>query len=194
MAAKVAENLEWSYQIAREIIGFGHCRSKSRYNERIVEKQYKPGSLVRVVQDTHPYGVLSKLIPKFAGLCEVLEVRGPTLTLRELDTNKVFTAIHDAVLASTLSRPEVPLQAKLLAELPNTLNVESSAEDLEVAASRICVCLPMTSGCPLPHRKFRSKNTSISPRRPLSVLYCRRNSPLVLSVMVVSLHVSRPLI
>ena len=56
MAAGVAENLEWSYQIAREIIGFGHRRAESRYNERMVENQYKQGILVRVVQHTHLYG------------------------------------------------------------------------------------------------------------------------------------------
>ena len=39
ITAEVAENLEWSYQIAREIIGFGHRRAESRYNERMVEKQ-----------------------------------------------------------------------------------------------------------------------------------------------------------
>ena len=59
MAAEVTENLEWSYQIAREIIGFGHRRAESRYNERMVEKQYKPGNLVRVVQHTHLHGVPS---------------------------------------------------------------------------------------------------------------------------------------
>ena len=48
MAAEVAENLEWSYQFAREIIGFKHRRAESRYNEKIVEKQYKPGSLVSI--------------------------------------------------------------------------------------------------------------------------------------------------
>ena len=32
MAAEVAENLEWSYQIAHGIIGFGHRRAESRYN------------------------------------------------------------------------------------------------------------------------------------------------------------------
>ena len=37
MAAKVAENLEWSYQISHEIMGFKHCRAESRYNERMVE-------------------------------------------------------------------------------------------------------------------------------------------------------------
>ena len=82
MAKEVAENIEWSYQIACEIIGFGHRSAESRYNERMVEKQYKPGNLIRVVQHTHLYGVPSKLNPKFSGLCEVLEVRGPTLTLR----------------------------------------------------------------------------------------------------------------
>ena len=65
MAAKVAENLDWSYQIAREIIGFGHRRAESRYNERMVENQYKPGNLVCVVQQTHLYNVPSKLSEVF---------------------------------------------------------------------------------------------------------------------------------
>ena len=63
-----------------------------------------------------------------------------------------------------------------------------------LAASRICVCLPMTSGCPLPDRKFRPLWTLISSRHPLSVLHCRRRNPLlILRVMFVSLHVSCPL-
>ena len=74
----------------------------------------------------------SKLNPKFSGLCEILEVRGPTLTLRDLDTNKVFTASHDAVRVSTLSRPAIRLQVEPPAELPNTQNTESSAEDLKI--------------------------------------------------------------
>ena len=98
----------------------------------MVEKQYKLGSLVRVLQHAHPYGVPSKLNPKFSGLCEILEVRGPTLTLRELDTDKVFTASHDAIRASTMSRPEVPLQAEPPVEPPNTQNAEASDEDLEI--------------------------------------------------------------
>ena len=102
MAAVVAENLVLPYQIARELIGVGHRRAESRYKERINEKQYTPVNLVRVVQHTHLYGVPSELKPKFSGLSEVLEVRGPTLIQRELDTNKIFTASHDAVRASTL--------------------------------------------------------------------------------------------
>ena len=50
MAEKVAENLEWSYKIAREIIGFGHSLAESSYNERMVEKQNTLESLIRVLQ------------------------------------------------------------------------------------------------------------------------------------------------
>ena len=83
MASEVVENLAWSYQIAREIIGFKHRRAEPRYKERMVEKQYKPGSLVRVVQHKHPYGVPSKLNPKFSGFCKIFELGGPTLILRK---------------------------------------------------------------------------------------------------------------
>ena len=106
-AAELAEDLEWSYRVAREVIGLGHRRAETRYNERVVAKQYKPGVLVRVLVHTHPHGVPSKLNAKYSGLCEVLEVRGPTLTLRELDTQRIFTASHDAVRASTLP-PRAP--------------------------------------------------------------------------------------
>ena len=106
-AAELAEDLEWSYRVAREVIGLGHRRAESRYNERVVSKQYKPGVLVRVLVHTHPHGVPSKLNAKYSGLCEVIEVRGPTLTLRELDSQRVFTASHDAVRASTLP-PRAP--------------------------------------------------------------------------------------
>ena len=67
-------------------------------------------TLVRVIQRTHPSGVPSKLNPKFSGLCEVLEVRGPVLKLRELDSQREFTANHDAVRRSSL-------QARMMASL-----------------------------------------------------------------------------
>ena len=132
MVSEVAENLDWSYHIAREIINFGHRRVKSRYNERKVEKQYMPGSFVRVLQLTHPYGVPSKLNQKLSGLFEILEVHGLTQTQREFDTDKVFTASHDAVRGSTLSQPEIPLQAKLPAKMSNTQNAESSVEKIQI--------------------------------------------------------------
>ena len=66
---------------------------------------------MRVVQRTHLSGVPSKLISKYSGLCEVLEIRGPVLTLRELDSRKVFTAHHDAVRSSLLSQPDAQLPA-----------------------------------------------------------------------------------
>ena len=87
MAAKVAENLEWSYQIAREIICFKHRRDESSNNVSLVKKQYKPTNLVCLLQHTHSNEVPSKVYPKFSGLCEIFEVRGLTLTLRNLDTD-----------------------------------------------------------------------------------------------------------
>ena len=194
MAAEVAENLVWSYQIAREIIGFGHRRAESRYKDKIVEKQYKPGSLVRVVQHTHPYGVPSKLNSKFSGLCKVLEVRGPTLTLRKLYTNKVFTASHDAVRTSTLSRPEVPLQAELPAELPNALNAESSAEDLEVGCVENLRLFADDEWLPPSASQIPSLiDLDLTPPPAVSSPLSQTQLTLVFSVMFVSLHVSRPL-
>ena len=102
-ASELAEDLEWCYRIARECTGFRHRRAEQQYNERAVEKQYAPGTLVRVVQDTHSRDTPSKLAPKYYGLCEVLQVRGPVLTLREIDTQRTFTANHDSVRRSTLT-------------------------------------------------------------------------------------------
>ena len=97
-AAELAENLEWSYKVAREIIEHRHKRAESRYNERVVKRVYQPGCLVRVLQHARNRNTPSKLDTKYSGLCKVLEVRGALLTLRELDTRRVFTANQDAVL------------------------------------------------------------------------------------------------
>ena len=37
-AADLAEDLEWSYNVARKVIGHGHRLAESRYNERVVER------------------------------------------------------------------------------------------------------------------------------------------------------------
>ena len=66
---------------------------------------------MRVVQRSHLSGVPSKLNPKYAGLCEVLKIRGPVLTLRELGSLKVLTANHDAVRSSSLLQPDAQLPA-----------------------------------------------------------------------------------
>ena len=121
-AVELAEDLKWSYKVAREIIGHGHKRAESRYNERVVEHAYQPGCLVRVLQHARNRNAPSKLDAQYSGLCEVLEVRGALLTLRELDTRRVFTANHDAVRRSTMSRaaaPQVP--ADRAAPLPPVL-------------------------------------------------------------------------
>ena len=68
-------------------------------------------------------------MPKFSGLCEVLEVRGATLTLRELDSRKIFTASHDAVRDSTVSLLEEPQLAVLPTECRNSQYSEPICKD-----------------------------------------------------------------
>ena len=82
----------------------GYKRVESRYNERLVERAYQPGCLVRVLQHARNRNAQSKLDTKYSGLCQVLEVCGALFTLRELDTRRVFTANNDAVCRSTMSR------------------------------------------------------------------------------------------
>ena len=83
LAVELTDDLEWAYTLERETIKHKHCKAENRYNERVVKKLDSPGSLVRVIQNTHPTGVPSKLNPKYSGICEVLEIRGPILTLQK---------------------------------------------------------------------------------------------------------------
>ena len=108
VASELAEDLEWYYRIAREVIGHGHKRAEYRYNERVVERAYQTGCLVRVLQHPRNHNVPSKLDAQYSGLYKVLEVRGALLTLRELATQRVFTANNDAVRRSTMTLPAVP--------------------------------------------------------------------------------------
>ena len=111
----LAENLEWAYRVAREVSGFQHACAETRYNQRLVEKLFKIGDLVRVVRHGLVAGAPSKLAAKYSDLCEMISVRCALLTLRELNTRRVFTANHDAVLKSTLSHPTRHLQSPAVA-------------------------------------------------------------------------------
>ena len=104
-ANNLVEDLEWSYGVAREVSGLQHCRSENPYNERVVDKLYAPGAYVRVLQHGRHFGAPSTLVPPYSGLCEVVEVRGPMLSLRELDSQRIFTENHDAVRLSSLRPP-----------------------------------------------------------------------------------------
>ena len=104
----LSEDLEWAYIVAHEVIETQHKRAKTRYNDHVVERLFKPGVFVRVLQHGRNYGAPSKLVPHSSGLCEVLALTGPILTLRELDTRREFTANHDAV--------------RLLSLIPNRLH------------------------------------------------------------------------
>ena len=108
LAAELTEDLEWSYRVAREVIGLGHRRLENRSNKHLVERTYPVGSLLRVLLHSRSRTAPLKLEPQYSGLCEVVEVRGSILTLRELDTHRVFTANHDSVRRSTLVRPAAP--------------------------------------------------------------------------------------
>lgn len=101
----LVEDLEWCYSVAREVSGHQHRRSEARYNERVVDKLYEPGLYVRVLKHGRHFGTPSKLVAPYSGLCEVIRVRKPVLTLRELDTRREFTANHDAVRPSSLRPP-----------------------------------------------------------------------------------------
>ena len=101
-ANSLVKNLEWLDRATRKTTGLQHRRSEARDNEHLVEHLYTPGALVRVLQHCRHFGALSKFVAPYSGLCEVLEVKGPVRTLRELDSQRVFTASHDAVRLSTL--------------------------------------------------------------------------------------------
>ena len=107
-AAELAENLEWSYKVAREIIWHRHKRAKSRYNERVVKRAYQPGCLVRMLLHACNCNVPSRLDTQYSVLCEVMQVSGALLTRRELKTQRIFTANYDAIRRSTMTRPAAP--------------------------------------------------------------------------------------
>ena len=60
-AADLAEDLEWSYRVAQEVINHEHRRAESRYNKRVVKLAYPFGKLVRVLLHVHHCNVPSKL-------------------------------------------------------------------------------------------------------------------------------------
>ena len=60
-AFELAEDHEWFYRVAREVIWHGHKRAETRYNKYIVERAYQPGCLVRVLQHARKRNVPSKL-------------------------------------------------------------------------------------------------------------------------------------
>ena len=92
-------------------MGTQHKRAETRYNDHVVDKIFKPNVFVRVFQHERNYGAPSKLELHYSNLCEVLAVRDPILTLRELDTRREFTANHDAVRLSSLMPNRLPVAA-----------------------------------------------------------------------------------
>ena len=191
ITADVAKNLEWSYQIAREIINFGHRRAESRYIEKLVEQKYKPENLVLEVQHTQVYGVPSSSTrssldsAKFSKYATRLLLWENSTRLRYLQRATMQCAHRLCHVPTFYCKPNRLLSCRTH-WMPSRVTRIS-----RLAASKICVCLQMTSGCFPQHRNFCPLLTSILPRRQLSVLHCRRrNLLLVCSVMSVPLQVS----
>ena len=114
-ANNLVEDLERTDGVTRKVFGFQHRGLEGRYNERVVEKFNPPCVYVRVLQHGRHFGAPSKLVPPYSGLCEVVEIKGLVITLRELDSQRLFTANHDAVRLSFL-RP--PISAPVDGALP----------------------------------------------------------------------------
>ena len=65
----LSEDLELAYKVARKVIGTQLRRAETRYNDHVVERLFKPGVFVRVLQHGRNYGTFSKLVPHYSGLC-----------------------------------------------------------------------------------------------------------------------------
>ena len=63
---------------------------------------------MRVLLNAHPCNVPSKLDANYSGLYEVVETHGSLLRQRELETQRVVTANHDALCRSTVTSPAAP--------------------------------------------------------------------------------------
>lgn len=85
-ANNLVEDVDWSHNDACKVSGQQHRRSENRYNERVVEQLFVPRAYVRVRQHGRHFDSRSKLVCPYSGLSEVVEFKGPVLTLLELDT------------------------------------------------------------------------------------------------------------
>ena len=159
-ANSLVEDLEWSYRAARETTGLQQCRSEARYKERLVKHLYTPGALVRVLHHGRHFGAPSKLDAPYSGLCEVLEVKGPVLTLRKLDSQRVFTASHDAVRLSTLRAPQQPLQN---GAPPPVLVAPPAAQRPRAASPPALIAAPPPASPPAADQRSRDATTPPPP-------------------------------
>ena len=121
-----------AYSVPREVILTQHKRAETRYNDHVVEKLYKPGVFVRVLQYVRNNGASSKLVPHYFGFCEVLEIRGPILIFESSHVassrriTKPFASRHTLQTAFLLPRPLYRMQMIVRRLLHQTLVTERS--------------------------------------------------------------------
>ena len=155
-ANSFVEYLEWFYRAARETTGLQHRRSEARYNKHLGDHLDTPDALVRVLQHGRHFGARVKLVAPFSALCEVLEVNGPVLKLRELDSQRVFTATHDAVHLSILRAPQKPLQD---GEPPPVLVARPAAHKPRAASPPALIAAPPPATRPAADQRTRDATT-----------------------------------
>ena len=118
-------------------------------------------------------------------------MRGTTLTLNKLNTDKVFTARHNAVGASILSQLKIPLQADPVSDMMNSKNAESSVEHIKIGHVENLRLFADDEWLPASASQIRSRTVFyLTLCLLLSVLHSNiRNSLLTLSIISDCMHV-----
>ena len=198
-ASELAEDLDWSYRIALDVIGHVHKRTENRYNERVIECAYPIGCIVRVMQLARNSNEPSKLDAQYSGFCEVLNVHAALLIMREIATQRVFTANHNAIRRSTITLPAVSqLHAARVGSFPSILRAAPpppSHAPLRQAQAHLKPTLHVTPIAPPPpatrlqHSRIRDdKRLPLQPpcseriRSPFLFLICKPERLLQLDV------------
>ena len=133
---------------------------------------------MRVLLNAHPRNVPSKLDAHYSGLCEIVDTRGSLLTLRELDTQRDFTAnptqsaVRQSRVPPSHRRPLLalphclrgprcsPTAAPLILPAPSTVHRQS--------ASRVAQLNPAQSE-PRSHARAIRDTFDVSPLSPFGL-------------------------
>ena len=115
----------------------------------------------------------SKLVSLYLGLCKVVKVRGPVLTLHELDSQRIFTANHDAICHSSLRPPHRAFVDGALSAPRNPHQVARAALPSVLIANRPTIlsdASPPAHYDTIPHQQItESQPLRIAPSPPSKI-------------------------